>query len=105
MNHSVFLDLVVVREAVTPTENSLQVELLLEGVHTSCSDMLRLLQQLRHLLRGLFLGGVLLLLLNLLGILSFRATVRQPELGQYEVFLRGGQGLQVGVVGGGAVMV
>jgi hypothetical protein len=43
--------------------------------------------------------------LSLFGILALRGNIRQPELGQYEVLLRGGQGLQVGVVGGGAVMV
>lgn len=96
MNAHVILGLVEVRENVTPFENAFVVELLFEGVHTSCIKLFRLPQQVRHLL---------LVLLSLFGILVLRGNIRQPELGQYEVLLRGGQGLQVGVVGGGAVMV
>jgi hypothetical protein len=96
MNADVILGLVEVRENVTPFENAFVVELLFEGVHTSCIKLFRLPQQVRHLL---------LVLLSLFGILVLRGNIRQPELGQYEVLLRGGQGLQVGVVGGGAVMV
>ena len=96
MNADVILGLVEVRENVTPFENAFVVELLFEGVHTSCIKLFRLPQQVRHLL---------LVLLSLFGILALRGNIRQPELGQYEVLLRGGQGLQVGVVGGGAVMV
>jgi hypothetical protein len=96
MNAHVILGLVEVRENVTPFENAFVVELLFEGVHTSCIKLFRLPQQVRHLL---------LVLLSLFGILVLRGNIRQPELGQYEVLLRRGQGLQVGVVGGGAVMV
>ena len=96
MNAYVILGLVVVQENVTPFENAFVVELVFEGVHTSCIKLFRLPQQVRHLL---------LVLLSLFGILVLRGNIRQPELGQYEVLLRGGQGLQVGVVGGGAVMV
>ena len=96
MNPHVILGLVEVRENVTPFENAFVVELLFEGAHTSCIKLFRLPQQVRHLL---------LVLLSLFGILVLRGNIRQPELGQYEVLLRGGQGLQVGVVGGGAVMV
>ena len=96
MDAHVILGLVEVRENVTPFENAFVVELLFEGVHTSCIKLFRLPQQVRHLL---------LVLLSLFGILVLRGNIRQPELGQYEVLLRGGQGLQVGVVGGGAVMV
>ena len=96
MNADVILGLVVVQENVTPFENAFVVELVFEGVHTSCIKLFRLQQQVRHLL---------LVLLSLFGILVLRGNIRQPELGQYEVLLRGGQGLQVGVVGGGAVMV
>lgn len=96
MDACAILGLFEVQENVTPFEHSFVVELLFEGVHTSCSEVFRLLQQVRH---------VLLVLFSLFGILALRGNVRQPELGQYELLLRGGQGLQVGVVGGGAVMV
>ena len=105
MNADVILGLVEVRENVTPFENAFVVELLFEGAHTSCIKLFRLPQQVRHLLLVLLSLFGLLVLLSLFGILVLRGNIRQPELGQYEVLLRGGQGLQVGVVGGGAVMV